>query len=136
MIPLYLKLIILSLLLIGLVIVGNAIYQNNQRTEKSLRFCQSTYLRKQGGTSVSGSWLNYDLRSFDGGLHWYAVDMTQEGVVILGDADTVYPGLLSHIDGLERLIKYVKENGPIQVGEKMEPEALQVLNDAGMTVEE
>ncbi len=47
--------------------------------EKSKNYSDSTYLRKQGGTSTYGGgelgkdFINYDLRSWDAGKNWYAV---------------------------------------------------------------
>ena len=96
----------------------------------TLEISKKNYLRKQGGTTygririnkeyevdrtLGKDFINYDLRSFDGGKNWYAVDYNFETkeVKIIGEAEKVYPGLLNHLESWDRLINYVKDNGPI-----------------------
>lgn len=78
-------------------------------------------------------WVNYDFRSLDGGKHWYAVSNNIDSgtVVILGEADKVYPGLMRCMSDWDGLFDYVKTNGPINPSH---PEDLQKLESAGFTV--
>lgn len=108
------------------------------RAETSLKFYNETYLRKQGATSLyNGQMLNYDLRSFDGGLTWYAIDhklhWDSDQVKILGEADVVYPDLLKHLNAWDNLTKYVEKNGPI--GSKPIDDILQkIMDDAKIKI--
>lgn len=106
--------------------------------KKEHEYYITTFLKKQGGTKLYGQkgmddWLNYDLRSWDGGKNWYAIDCSPEskGVKILGVADTVYPGLLGTLEGWDRLTKFVKKNGPI---DPTDTSNVKILEDAGFTV--
>ncbi len=82
-------------------------------------------------------YLNYHLKSFDGGKIWYAIDndkwFNDKGLIILGKADDVYPGLLSHLDGLDKLTKYVEENGSIDP-KQITQEQTDILDEAGITI--
>jgi len=84
-----------------------------------------------------GDSFNYDLRSWDGGKVWYAVEFDKDcvdglwGLTILGRADELYPGLLEHIEGWDNLLKYVEDNGPIGV---KDVDGLKALEGAGFTV--
>lgn len=103
-------------------------------------------LRKQGSTSLyyppnwdkkkDGEYFNYNLRSWDGGQHWYAIKYDSKGepfwgVIVLGEAEELYPELLDHIDGMKALTDYVEKNGSI---DGTDPKVLEALEDAGFTV--
>lgn len=95
-------------------------------------------LIKSGGTSLYGDkeMLNYNLRSWDGGKNWYAID--QElcfrfgEVKILGEAETIYPGLLKHLKAWNKLTEYVEKNGPLN---PTDTEALQLIEAAGFKID-
>ena len=80
-----------------------------------------------------GKSFNYHLKSFDGGKKWYAIDIEKkdEGLVILGLVEHVYPGLIEHLDGMDSLTNHVTENGSLDLTKK---EDVEVLTDAGFTV--
>lgn len=110
----------------------------NKRLRKDCDYYGSTYLRKQGATSLwggsKGGMINYDLRSFDGGKNWYAVSNTpDDGVIILGKADDVYPGLLKQQEGLSALFDYVKTNGPLTLTNQTQ---INMLKNAGFEVKQ
>jgi hypothetical protein len=66
-----------------------------------------TYLSKNGYSKKYG---DFHLRSFDRGKHWYAVDTT-DGIVVIGEAEKVYPGILTHIDRANKLFAHVRKYG-------------------------
>lgn len=84
-----------------------------------------------------GDSFNYELRSWDGGKIWYAVEFDKDcidgqwGLKILGRSNELYPGLLEHIEGWDKLLKYVEDNGPIGVSSS---DGRKALEDAGFTV--
>ena len=87
---------------------------------------------------IDGEYFNYNLKSWDGGKVWYAIEYDtdcvggQWGITILGRADELYPGLLQHIENWDRLSKYVETHGAIN---PTDPEGLKVLEGVGATVE-
>lgn len=121
-----------------------SVYIKNLRTEnrqlkRSVDYYSVNFLRKQGSTSLmpnlkQGEFLNYELRSFDGGKNWYAVqsDFKTETVKILGEAETVYPGLMKHLNAMDALTAYVEKNGPISLSS--ENDAVDLLRNIGLTV--
>jgi hypothetical protein len=107
--------------------------------KKDKQYTDTTYLYKQGGTCTFGPNgfnnppLNYNLRSWDGGKNWYVVDYnfdTKE-FKVLGDVDTIYPGLLKHLEGWDNLTDYVSKNGEIKLDDTV---GLKVLEGAGFTI--
>lgn len=103
---------------------------------------EKTDLRHQGATSLyhppnwdkekDGNYFNYDLRSWDAGKNWYAVEVDDDwGVKILGDAEVLYPNFLKHLDAWDALTNYVKEKGTI---DGTDPEGIKVLEKAGFTI--
>src|SRR5574344_1518296 len=93
------------------IFTGYAIHKNSvSKSMRDLAYCKSTYLYKTGASQGYGS---YQLRSFDGGRNWYAVETDSSSVIIKGKAEEVFPGLLAHLDGLDKLTDYVEKNGPI-----------------------
>jgi len=129
------------LILIGTLLIVTAIAiiairtlkEKLRRAELTNEWYSNKYLRKAGYTALwSGSdGLNYDLRSFDGGKTWYAIDHKStidfDKVVILGKAEEVYPGLIESMEAVDRLVDYAKKNGPI--GSKMTPELETLIED-------
>ena len=101
---------------------------------RNLVYYKSHFLQKTGASLGYGS---YQLRSFDGGLNWYAVDvdLSSGAVTIKGPAEDVFPGLLAHLDGLDRLTKYVAKNGPITLSVDRSATGMAILRGAGFTVE-
>ena len=97
---------------------------------EDLRYYKKRYLWKVGSTMlVPGSPLvNYRLLSTNGGRDWYAVDKHD---AIIGHADEVYPGLLTHIAGLESLISHVEAHGPIDLAHA---EGRRLLRGAGFEI--
>lgn len=103
------------------------------RERELLAWFKDTFLRKQGWIIGLG---NYELQSFDGGKRWYAVEPGREdgAVRILGPADEVHPGLLAQIDGMDRLVKHVRANGPLTLAGPSVGTDLALLESAGFTV--
>src|ERR1700741_3664307 len=99
-------------------------------------FWDKRYDRKQGFTTTyNGSQLHYDLRTWDGGKNWYAVDNDKaykyDDVSILGKAEDVYPGLLKHLKAWEKLGAHAFKNRGIKPDDL---EGIDLLKDAGFTV--
>jgi len=99
----------------------------------------SIHLYKQGSTSTFGPnglnnpYLNYNLRSWDGGKNWYVVDYnfkTKE-FKVLGDVEIIHPGLLKHLEGWDNLTDYVSKNGEIKLGDT---DGLNLLKGVGFTI--
>lgn len=90
-------------------------------------------MRQQGWFLDVGK---FDLRSFDGGKNWYAVNRKEDGSVIIeGPAEELFPGVIARIEAMDKLGEYVKKNGPINLSGKNASEGLNLLNKAGFTVE-
>ena len=103
-----------------IIFVVNPIISELKSAKKDLSFYNKTYLTKQGGTRMlEDKILNYHLKSFDGGKTWYAIDdklFFNDGTcIILGEAETVYPGLLNHLNAWDNLTKHVKVYGEIDL---------------------
>lgn len=103
---------------------------------------QKIELRHQGGGCLyfppnwdkekDGNYFNYDLRSWDAGKNWYAVEIDDDwGIKILGDAKVLYPKLLEHIEGMDDLTDYVLKNGSI---DGKDSAGIKALEKAGFTV--
>ena len=144
-------LIILFIVLFVAGIIAHALIAPDLRDYKNMKERQvmrsKIELRQSGGgvlyhppnwdTEKDGDSFNYDLRSWDGGKVWYAVEIDktcvdgQWGLKILGRSDELYPGLLELLEGRENLVKYVKENGPINLNDEV---GYELLDDAGFSI--
>jgi hypothetical protein len=81
------------------------------RVAQDLEYYKSTYLRKLGFLAGFGT---YELLSFDGGKMWYAVERGKDNsIIIRGTAEAVFPGLLSHLEGIDALVEYAEKYGPL-----------------------
>jgi len=87
----------------------------------------SNHLHKGGWTEEFGS---YHLRSFDNGVSWYAFDVDN----LLGNVDSIYPGLIKHIEAWDNITKFVEKNGTINEDNYKLLET--DLNEVGITIEE
>lgn len=113
------------------------------REYKSLKqqeaYWDTTYLRKSGGTRTFGPKgfdnpiLNYDLRSWDVGKNWYAVDLNFKTgeLKIIGEAEKIYPGLIEHLSAWDAMTKYVQKNGPIKL---TDPNGVKIMEKAGFKI--
>jgi len=130
------KELVLFAILVSLIVGATFGYvfhlKKTAREMEDLAYYRATNLWKTGWSEPYGS---YQLRSFDGGLHWYAINNEKDGVIIKGLAEEVFPGLLAHLEGWEKLTKYVEKNGPITLSGSRSAEDLSVLAKAGFTVE-
>ncbi|GEM_PF-3112238 len=125
--------------LVALAFGGGITYEkeNSAWKTKESDYYRQTYLQKQGGTTLVPGANSYDLRSFDGGKNWYAVEQTKEsGMKILGPADKIYPGLLEHLYAFETLVKYVELNGPATLSGSRAKTDKAILDAAGLTVQD
>ncbi len=75
------------------------------QSERTLTHITRHLDSKTGGTSLlTGDMISYNLKTFDGGKHWYATEYDEDwGVIILGEAEEVYPGLLEHIEAMDKI---------------------------------
>lgn len=80
-------------------------------SDRTLSYTTRHLDSKVGGTMLlTGDNINYNLKTWDSGNHWYAIEYDDDwGVIILGEAEEIYPGLLRHLDALDNLISH----GPI-----------------------
>jgi hypothetical protein len=134
-------LVYLSIIVIlGIVAIGSIFYNYVQGEEitklkKDVEFYDSIYLSRQGGTSLwNGKMINYNLRSFDGGKTWYACEYGDKMVKILGEVETVYPGLMKTLIAWDKISEHVEKNGPIKLND-LTPEFEKTLNDAKIIIE-
>jgi hypothetical protein len=92
-------------------------HEKNKRLQRDLTYFDTTYLRKSGYTAFwSGTnGVNYDLRSFDAGKNWYAVEMdtAKDTLIIKGPAETVYPGLMKTLQDWDNIVQYAEKHGPL-----------------------
>ena len=108
---------------------------NQLKRNKS--YTDTTYLWKKGGTSTFGPngfnnpMINYNLRSWDAGKNWYLVNTDSNQFKIFGRVDTIYPGLVEHLEAWDKMSDYVTKHGPIKLNDS---KGLKVLKDAGFTV--
>ena len=119
--------------------------QEQKSLERSRDFYDKTYLRNSAVTSLwkpegwEHEYFSYDLRSWDAGKTWYALEMEkpngtalkEDRIIILGEVEDVYPGLMSHNTSWDRLIKHIKKEGPIDNVN----EAEELLDGTGITIE-
>lgn len=115
---------------------NHALHKQNLRLQRDLTYFESTYTRKSGYTafwSGSTNGVNYDLRSFDGGKNWYAVEMDngKDTLTIKGPAETIYPGLMKNLQDWDNIVAYAEKNGPINPSN---PNDLKVLTNNGFSV--
>jgi len=96
-----------------------------------LSWYHRNYQHKIGGTSFIPNADSYRLFSYDGGKNWYALGDEDE---IIGTAEEVFPGLLNHLDGWDRLEEYARKNGPINAC-GITGEETRLLQDANLTVD-
>ena len=122
--------------LIALSPIGAEYFQEKIRTStqnaSNLAYYKTTMLREQGWSQEVG---NYDLRSFDGGKRWYAVEHDKnDGMIIRGVAEDIFPGLLGRIRGMEALTTYAAQNGPITLSGERAAFDRAALEAAGFSV--
>ena len=122
-----------SSLVVCTAILFLALNKANERAdsvERRMEYMTRHEGSKSGGTSLlTGTNINYNLRTFDSGKTWYAVELDSDwGMTILGESEDVYPGLLDHIKAIDRLTQHVQEKGPIGIDD------IQLLEDAGFEV--
>ena len=132
--------VLCTLAAVGVAIQFNRLVVENKRLKRDNDYFNTTYLRKQGATSMwpassKGEMFSYDLRSFDAGKTWYAVERhgeLGEYVVILGKAEVVYPGLMKHLSAMDALTDYVQRQGQFNLNDKLERS---LLENAGFQVQ-
>ena len=127
--------------ILGIVALG-AIFMNYvkgdeiTKLKRDVNYYDSTYLSRQGGTSLwNGEMINYNLRSFDGGKIWYACEYGKNWELkILGEVETVYPGLMKTLNAWDKITDHVSKHGPIKESD-LTPEFEKTLNDAKISIE-
>lgn len=126
------------LVIAGLCAVSTAVYitihnlkEANQRLQRDLDVWHKNFKFRTGNAQGFG---DYNLFSMDGGKTWYARKFHEDGTIsIAGPAEVIFPGLLEHLQGMDALINYVKENGPIDLASPTS-EGISALTGAGFTV--
>lgn len=137
--------ILAVILLVPIVNSISAHISKMRNLERTDEYYSNNYLTKNGGTSLfyppnwdkktQGEHFNYLLKSFDGGKIWYAIDKDKwwndKEIVILGNANDIYPGLLEHLDGWDKITKHVTKNGPIGLSDE---EGLGLFSKVGVSI--
>ncbi|NMB69874.1 hypothetical protein GYA27_01565 [candidate division WWE3 bacterium] len=115
-----------------IVVIAKQLAEGKRLREQLAKY-QHTYLYKSGWCYDVG---NYLLFSPDGGISWHALNRNSGtgGLDILGTAEEIYPGLLNHLEGMEKLTAYVKKHGPIGAQGKITDSDLLMLSGAGLSV--
>ena len=100
--------------------------------EREIKHYRQKYLYKSGMTTLwsgsKGKPLSYQLQSFDGGNTWYVCEWHgagQDYLQILGKVEVVYPGLLEHLDNMDKLTSFVEKNGPLNLNDSAQQKLLQ-----------
>jgi len=105
--------------------------------KRHLKEWESTHLSKQGATCLwegsKGQMVSYNLRSFDGGKNWYAVDINiaSNEVKVVGPAEEKFPGLVKHIENWNKLTTHVLDHGPLNLGSTSD---MAFLKSIGITI--
>ena len=133
------KCMILMAVIMGVLVVVLACAINHQftriaRLQKEVDYANKTYLVESGwikiwGTDTNGT--SYNLRSFDGGQNWYAASVSSNGVIILGEAEKIYPGLHQHLTDMDTLTEYCTKHGPLTLTNDSE---IKMPENIGFTV--
>lgn len=118
---------------------GYLFFGEDSEKIKEYNYYEENYQTKIGSTMMLNDdtdWLSYELRTFDGGKIWYAVesDINNGAVRILGESDSIYPGLIDHINGLDKLTEYVEKNVPLDLSESDSSEQIKLLEDIGIKI--
>jgi hypothetical protein len=95
------------------------------RMKRELDYFKKTFPQHQGGTILIPNANYYRVVSVDSGKTWISFD--HQGNV-MGWTNDVQPGLIDHIEAMNRFKKYVEENGPIN---PMSNEGVRMLERAG-----
>lgn len=143
-------LIVASSLTVG-VLIGPSVYKTQSQKNMEFRYneMKNTYLSESGVTSMwkpeghTDEYFSYNIRSFDGGKVWYALEtessnstgLKDNKVIILGKVEDVYPGFKEHNEAWNRLTEYTSKNGPVGSHEITE-ELDEILADAGIEIVE
>ncbi len=128
-------LVVLTLGLIALGFFTHVTLVENQRLQRDVNYYRSTYLRMQGCTSLwsgsNGKMITYDIRSFDGGKKWYAVEIVNDTIEIKGKVDVVYPGLMDSLKAWDAIVDRAIRYGPLHLSNASD---VQVLTNAGVQI--
>ena len=123
-------------LIIGLVAKMIFAPAKTKSEQRSLDYFDENYLSKQGFTKMygDGKGINYNLKSFDGGKNWYVVqyNFDSEELKVLGSVNDVYPGLMDNLDNWDKLLKYVKSNGPLGNNGTFSEEDKKIMKKVGL----
>ena len=131
---------ILAIIIIGGCIVLKPYYDEYKSMKKDLQYFHNKELRKQGSTTAFGDKgfdnpaINYDLRSWDGGKNWYLVDNDWEKneFKVIGNVDSIYPGLLKHLEAWDKMSERVaSKGGPLEISDSTD---VKILEEAGFTI--
>lgn len=73
----------------------------------------------------NGDMISYNLRSFDSGQTWVAVEIDKESKMrIKGDAEKLYPGLVQQIQGMNALTEEVLKGRQIDLSNQSNQQLL------------
>lgn len=123
---------------IGLISNNINLKQENSKILKELDYYEQTYQIKSGGTVLcndSNEWIDYDLRTFDGGKMWYSVKYNDDTLRILGEVDTIQPGLFKCLEAWDKIKEHVIKNGPVTMDQINHNDSIiGTLKEAGITI--
>jgi hypothetical protein len=127
--------IVLFIIFIASLITLAKSEKQTERLQRDLSWYQTNHLSKQGATTLwpgaKGQMIDYHLYSLDAGRNWYAIERKGEEIIIKGETEKIYPGLLKHLDNWDKLWKHVEANGPLNPSKS---EDVKFLESIGFTV--
>lgn len=129
---------IMAISFIGLTMNIVNMKQENSKLRKELDYYEQTYQIKAGGTVLcndSNNWVDYNLRTFDGGKIWYATKYKDDTLKVLGEANIVYPGLIKCLEAWNKIENYITKNGPITIKQiEQHDSIIMTMKEAGITI--
>ena len=115
--------IIIMVLVAALCITSTLLFQTktNMRRNVEIDKEHTKYWRSLTGATClwpgsHGKPVSYNLKSWDGGETWVAVEYDKEWrMKVLGDAEVIFPGLVKNINAVEVLLKAAQNGTPLTI---------------------
>lgn len=122
--------------LVALCVENGRLHKEITNAEERVHHLSRHERQLVGGTALwagsHGAMLDYNLRSFDDGKTWYSVKYDDDfRMTIEGEAETLYPGLVAIVHGVDALVDHASQHGQLDLSKS---EDQQVLKDAGFDV--
>jgi hypothetical protein len=90
---------------------------------------------KTGGTVLVEGASSYNLKSFDSGENWYAIKYNKEwGMKILGTAEDIHPGLLKHLDAMDKITSRIDNGEKFTLEDGINGKDANLFRDVGFKI--